>query len=156
MTRAADNILARLPHGPSFCFLTEVRSLSPGESVVAAWRVDGSEEFFAAHFPGDPIVPGVLLTEALAQAAGLIVGGGPAGIGKGGALLCHIDVRLHEPVAPPATITLEATLTRALNGLFLFEVAAHANGTAAASGRLTLAARREQGAPGSPRSEPAP
>ena len=137
MTTSAHDILARLPHGPSFRFITRLRALDPGVSITAEWTLDGAEPFFAAHFPGEPIVPGVLLTEALAQAAGLAVGEAL----DGPALLAHIDVRLHEPVRPPATITLEAALSRRMGALFLFDVTARINETTAATGRLTLAQR---------------
>lgn len=151
MRAPADDIIARLPHGEAFRFLNEVRLLTPGEAISATWRVDGTEPFFAAHFPADPIVPGVLLGEALAQAAGLAVmdvaSPGEAAPGRATLLLAHIDIRLRAPVRPPATIALEATLSRAMNAMFLFDVAATVNGTVAASGRLALATNRQKPSP---------
>lgn len=161
MRPPADDIIARLPHGEAFRFLTEVRSLTPGKAISAAWRVDGTEPFFAAHFPADPIVPGVLLGEALAQAAGLVVmeaapPDDAAGRGRTTLLLAHIDIRLRAPVRPPAAIALEATLSRAINALFLFDVSAAVDGTVAASGRLALATNREDSSPrAAPSEEPA-
>ncbi len=56
-----------LPHRAPFLFLDEVTLLVPGERAEGYWRTSGSEAFFAGHFPGRPTLPGVLMTEALAQ-----------------------------------------------------------------------------------------
>lgn len=56
-----------LPHGPPFLFLDEVTDLEPGVRAAGHWRSSGDEFFFGGHFPGRPTLPGVLMTEALAQ-----------------------------------------------------------------------------------------
>ncbi|MDE0654053.1 MAG: 3-hydroxyacyl-ACP dehydratase FabZ [bacterium] len=58
---------AVLPHRPPFLFLDEVTALVPGELAEGYWCTTGVEEFFSGHFPGRPTLPGVLMTEALAQ-----------------------------------------------------------------------------------------
>src|SRR4051794_12181843 len=65
------NPIDRLPHRDPFRFVSRVTSVKPGESAEAVWALTGKEPFFGGHFPGNPIVPGVLIAEALAQAAGL-------------------------------------------------------------------------------------
>ena len=56
-----------LPHRPPFLLLDEVTVLVPGERAEGYWLTTGSEQFFAGHFPGRPTLPGVLMTESLAQ-----------------------------------------------------------------------------------------
>lgn len=62
-----------LPHRPPFRFVDAVDSVVPGESVVARYRVTGSEAFLAGHFPGNPVFPGVIQLEAMAQAGAIAV-----------------------------------------------------------------------------------
>jgi len=64
-------LIAVLPHGPEFRFVTTVDEHEPGASIVARYRVTGEESFLAGHFPGNPIVPGVIQLEALAQAGAI-------------------------------------------------------------------------------------
>jgi 3-hydroxyacyl-[acyl-carrier-protein] dehydratase len=65
--------LQLLPHGPEFRFIERIVTLDPGVSGSAEYTVRGDEPFLRGHFPGEPIFPGVLLIEAVAQLAGVIV-----------------------------------------------------------------------------------
>jgi 3-hydroxyacyl-[acyl-carrier-protein] dehydratase len=125
--------LQRLPHQPPFRFVSRVTQIKAGESAEGVWQVNGDEPFFAGHFPGNPLVPGVLIAEALAQLAGVIAPESGAG-GK----LAHVDVRFDRPVAPPAQIHLHAQLTRSLGPLQLFDVIARVGDATVARGALAL------------------
>jgi 3-hydroxyacyl-[acyl-carrier-protein] dehydratase len=129
-------LLDRLPHRRPFRFLDEVTDLAAGQYGEGIWRVRGDEEFLAGHFPGDPIVPGVLITEALAQLAGLV--GLHLGSERGGRL-AHVDVRFDAAVEPPAEVTLRARMDRVLGDLRQFEVSAAVAGKVVARGTLILA-----------------
>lgn len=65
--------LSTLPHGPEFRFIDELTELVPGISAKAVWKLKGGEEFLRGHFPGAPLLPGVLMIEALAQLGGILV-----------------------------------------------------------------------------------
>lgn len=67
----SDALVALLPHRPPFRFVDVVDAVDPGGSVTARYRVSGDEEFLAGHFPGNPVFPGVIQLEALAQAGAI-------------------------------------------------------------------------------------
>jgi 3-hydroxyacyl-[acyl-carrier-protein] dehydratase len=69
--------LGLLPHGPEFRFLDRLISLEPGRSGVGEYAVRGDEPFLRGHFPGQPLMPGVLLVEAAAQLAGTVAQSDP-------------------------------------------------------------------------------
>jgi len=118
-TATPTDWLAQLPHGPGFRFVSTITEVTPGQSARGVWNLTGNEPFFADHFPNNPIVPGVLLAEALAQLSGLA---GPPTSQPGG-MLAHIDVRFLAPVRPPAQIELLSSFTGALGSLQNFQVA---------------------------------
>lgn len=75
MPSSADLIqaLSSLPHGSEFRFIDELVELVPGASATAVWKLKGDEEFLRGHFPGSPLMPGVLMIEALAQLGGILI-----------------------------------------------------------------------------------
>ncbi|MGH7245236.1 MAG: 3-hydroxyacyl-ACP dehydratase FabZ family protein [Phycisphaerales bacterium] len=141
MDEKSPALIDRLPHGSGFRFLTRVVALRAKKSGEAFWTIDGSEPFFAGHFPGRPVVPGVLIAEALAQLSGLVAFDAV----DADVRLGRIDLKFIEQVAPPADILLRASLARELGGLCLFEVRAENAGVMLAEGNLTLASKSQGG-----------
>lgn len=64
--------LSTLPHGPSFRFIDELVEVQSGVSAIARWTLKGDEAFLEGHFPGNPMLPGVIMIEALAQLGGIL------------------------------------------------------------------------------------
>lgn len=134
------DLLNRLPHRAPFRFVTEIVSTDPA-SFEALWHIDGSEEFLRGHFPGDAIVPGVLITEALAQAAGLhLLARGDDG--PHGGMLVQSEMRFRKPVRPPADIVLLVKEDGSLGALHRFEVHALVGDGRVAEGTLVIAVVR--------------
>lgn len=129
-----------LPHGPSFRFVSEVVTCASG-SAEARWSVSGDEPFLSGHFPGNPMVPGVLIGEALAQTAGIALHTAEGvdlpdpPVGR----LAQLDLKFTATARPPVQIHLSAMYAGSFGSLHQFQVSAHADERALASGRLVLA-----------------
>ena len=132
---SATDWLSRLPHGPGFRYVSRVDAVTPGTQARGAWLLDGTEPFFADHFPGRPLVPGVLLVEAMAQLAGFA----SSRTDVTSARIAHVDVRFETGVVPPATVVLTATVVREVGPLLQCDVSATVAEVAAARGSITLA-----------------
>jgi 3-hydroxyacyl-[acyl-carrier-protein] dehydratase len=141
-----DRLLA-LPHREPFLFLSELTELDPGRQGKAHWRVAGGEVFFRGHFPGNPVVPGVLLGESLAQLAGLVAfSDGQNAVAAQRVRLSRLDLKFPLAVNPPADVHLEATLTRRLDELVMFDVRATVADRSVAVGSLVLSCTKEPNA----------
>jgi 3-hydroxyacyl-[acyl-carrier-protein] dehydratase len=136
-----ESALASLPHAAPFRFVTRILSIDPGVSAKALWLVHGREDFLKGHFPGDPMVPGVLIGEALAQISGIACASNNRQEAPMQGRLAQIDVRFLEIIRPPAEIVLESEVSRSLDGLHRFAVRAMVNDELVARGTLTLALR---------------
>ena len=135
-----------LPHRDPFLFVDRVIKFISGERIVAEKDLSDDEQFFAGHFPGKPIMPGVLVSEALAQTSGLLLGltwkdrgefvnrEGPGFIS-----LASISMKFSFPAKPGDTLRLQSDLKKKFGRLFLFEVAAHVLSHQIARGTLILA-----------------
>jgi 3-hydroxyacyl-[acyl-carrier-protein] dehydratase len=133
---AMDGILRELPHRPPFRFVDELVALEPGVAAQGLKTFPATEPFFAGHFPGDPIVPGVILTEALAQLSGLVAAAAEPGARF---LLASIrQMKFLRAVRPDESIQLAARSAGALGPLLRFEVRAEVAGALAAEGELML------------------
>lgn len=133
--------LSRLPHGEPFRFVSELHTIESGVAATGQWRVTSEEDFLRGHFPGRPIVPGVLITEALAQLSGIVgLSQKPGDDAQG--VLVHTDIRFRSMVEPPATITLRSRQVRLLGTIGQFEVRAEVEGRLVAEGSLAVARPR--------------
>lgn len=77
MNHLFESALAALPHGPEFRFVDRLTVLDPGKSGAGEYEVRPESEFLRGHFPGEPILPGVLLVEAVAQLGGVVAQADP-------------------------------------------------------------------------------
>jgi 3-hydroxyacyl-[acyl-carrier-protein] dehydratase len=117
----------------------ELLALEPGERALARWRVDPGAAFFAGHFPGNPILPGVIIVEALAQTGALAALAEPGSAGKL-ALFAGIErARFRRVVRPGEELELEARLTRRRGPLGEGEATATVGGELACETTLKFA-----------------
>lgn len=124
-----------LPHGPGFRFVSRVTRLEAGASGAGVWDLSGAEAFFADHFPGRPVVPGVLMGEALAQLSGIIAFADSPGRQAG---IAALDLRFLRPVVPPAQVEMETTVLNRVGPLVQFSVKAQVGGKTVVKGELSL------------------
>jgi 3-hydroxyacyl-[acyl-carrier-protein] dehydratase len=128
-----------LPHRAPFLFVREMIACHPGVSAECATVFERDDPMFAGHFPGDPLVPGVILTEALAQTAGLAAAPADANDAKPRFLLSGIRaMKFFQSVRPGERITLRAKKLAQVDDLIQFEVEALVNDTLVAAGQLVL------------------
>jgi 3-hydroxyacyl-[acyl-carrier-protein] dehydratase len=110
--------LAFLPHGPEFRFLDRLTRLAPGQSGEGGYRVRGDEPFLRGHFPGNPLMPGVLLIEAAAQLAGVVAQSDPAIPPLADLKLTAVrNAKITGTARPGETIVLEAEIVKRLGNL---------------------------------------
>lgn len=140
-----DEILSVLPHRAPFLFVDRVVLLEPGRQIVAERTLRADEAYFAGHFPGRAIMPGVLVAEALAQTSGLLVGlsekltAGVAPVQPKAMFLATTQLKFTRPAVPGDTLILKARGDRQFAGLHRFEVEATVGRDLIATGTLTLA-----------------
>jgi 3-hydroxyacyl-[acyl-carrier-protein] dehydratase len=129
-----DPVSLGLPHREPFIFIDSVIELAPGESACCRKVFGKDESFFRGHFPGNPVVPGVILTEALAQTAG-IAAGQP---GKSFLLSAIKGMKFLAAVRPEEEIILRARKLGAVGALWQFETIAQVGGVTVADGVVVL------------------
>jgi 3-hydroxyacyl-[acyl-carrier-protein] dehydratase len=137
-------ILKKLPHRYPFLLVDRVLELDKGKTIKALKNVTMNEPFFEGHFPHRPVMPGVLMLEALAQAAALL-SFDALGVTPNDEMIYYfagIDgARFKRPVEPGDQLILEAELLRMKAGIFKFKTRATVDGELAVEAELTCAVR---------------
>jgi 3-hydroxyacyl-[acyl-carrier-protein] dehydratase len=137
-----EEIEAILPHRPPFLLIDEVVELEPGARVVARKKVRPDEWYLAGHFPGRPVMPGVLIVEAMAQTGAVAVLSEEENRGKIAFFGGIDDVRFKRIVEPGDELELECTLERVRGPIGKGKATAKVDGELAARGTLTFAVER--------------
>ncbi|MFM7182029.1 MAG: 3-hydroxyacyl-ACP dehydratase FabZ family protein [Verrucomicrobiales bacterium] len=131
--------LTSLPHGSAFRFIETITRLEPGVNAVATYLVRGDEFFLPAHFPGNPILPGVVMIEAVAQLGGIIVQSDPERPPLRKLLLAAVqNARINGSAGPGETIEIHARLSGRMGGLAMVEGEVLAGDKKILTARVTL------------------
>jgi 3-hydroxyacyl-[acyl-carrier-protein] dehydratase len=132
-------VMAALPHRYPMLLVDRVESLDPDKGIVAIKAVTINEEYFQGHFPGRPIMPGVLQVEALAQAAGVLAveSLGLAGSGKLVYFMSIDGVKFRKPVEPGVLLRLEVEFLQKRSSVCKFSGRASVEGKLAAEATFT-------------------
>ena len=142
-----NEIREYLPHRYPFLLVDRVVELELGKSILAYKNVTVNEDFFNGHFPDFPVMPGVLIIEAMAQAAGILgfktVGKKPAD----GSIYYFVGtekLRFKRPVQPGDRLQLEAKVMAEKRGIWKFDCRASVDGETVCSGIIICADREKQ------------
>lgn len=136
---ANEKALSFLPHGPEFRFLDRVVDLDPGKEGRGEYTLRAEETFLRGHFPGAPLMPGVLVVEAAAQLAGVVAQSDPTREPLRDLKLTAIrSVKIVGAVLPGETIELTAKVTGRMAGLVQASVSARVGERAILQGEVTL------------------
>jgi 3-hydroxyacyl-[acyl-carrier-protein] dehydratase len=135
-------VMRFLPHRYPFLLVDRVESCVKGESIRALKNVTFNEPYFSGHFPGRPVMPGVLIIEALAQSAGILafVTAGIIPDDKTQFYFVAIDkARFRQPVLPGDQLILTAKLERVIRGLWKFSTIAYVGDKEVSSAEMMVA-----------------
>ncbi len=137
-----NDVMRQLPHRFPFLLVDRVTACVPGESIEAIKNVTINEPFFPGHFPHRPVMPGVMILEALAQAAGILAFKTAGVIPDEETRFFFVGIdgaRFRRPVEPGDQLVLKAKLERALKGIWKFSTVAEVDGKEVASAIMMVA-----------------
>lgn len=139
-----NEIKKYLPHRYPFLMIDRIVDLQLGESVVAYKNVSANEGVFEGHFPGNPVFPGVLILEAMAQACGVLGFKTMDKTPEDGSIYLYAGadkVRFKRPVVPGDQLYIEAQFVSEKRGIWKFDCAAKVDGNLVASATIMCADR---------------
>ncbi len=140
-----QGILKQLPHRYPFLLVDRVVELERNTRIKAIKNVTFNEPFFTGHFPGRPVMPGVLILEALAQAAGLLAFDAMGQVPDENNIYYFVGIdsaRFKRPVVPGDQLVLEITIDRVRAGIWKFKAIASVDGEVAAEAALMCTMRQ--------------
>ena len=149
-----EAIMRQLPHRYPMLLVDRVITCDPGKSLVALKNVTFNEPFFTGHFPHRPVMPGVLIIEALAQACGILAFRTVDVIPNNDTRFYFVAIdkaRFRKPVEPGDQVMLKVTLLRAFKGIWKFHAVALVDAKEVASAELMVAPETQP-----PPAKPAP
>jgi 3-hydroxyacyl-[acyl-carrier-protein] dehydratase len=134
-----NEIERMIPHRPPFLWIDRVEELEPGVRCVAVKFVDPADPIFAGHFPAQPILPGVLLIEAVAQTAGVMLGSAaPQGSGELALLAAVNRFKFFKPVTPGRELRIETKKLTDAGKMAYITGTVYVDGEIVASGELSV------------------
>ncbi|HWA37018.1 MAG TPA: 3-hydroxyacyl-ACP dehydratase FabZ [Burkholderiales bacterium] len=134
-----NEVLAHLPQRYPIVMIDRVKSLEPGKRILALKNVSANEPYFQGHFPHRPIMPGVLILEAMAQAAGILVFKTRGTRPDDKSLYYYVGIdaaRFKRPVLPGDQLELEVVLERELRSIAKFTCQARVDGKTVAEATI--------------------
>jgi len=143
MTLNSQEIQKILPHRWPFLLVDRIVELEPGVQAVGIKNITINETVFQGHFPQQPVFPGVLIVEALAQVGGIVLLSLPQFKGRWGVLAAIENFRFRKPVYPGDSLRLEFRLNRLHRTIAWGEGKAEVDGNVVAEGQLTFAVMKE-------------
>lgn len=135
----AKEIMEIIPHRQPFLLLDTVEELVPGRRAVARKCVTYNEPFFQGHFPGEPVMPGVLIIEALAQAGAVAILSQEENRGKTAYFAAINSAKFKNKVIPGDVLTLETEIIKTKGPMGIGKATAAVEGKIVASAELTFA-----------------
>ena len=139
----AKEIMEIIPHRQPFMLLDTIEELEPGVRAVAKKCVSYNEPFFAGHFPGEPVMPGVLVIEALAQAGAVAILSQPEFKGKTAYFAAINQAKFKRKIVPGDVLMLETEIIKVKGPIGIGKACAYVDGKPAVMAELTFAIGKE-------------